>query len=275
MFHYFPSVFPSGMFEQLNAAHTFQCLTESSKPSVSYRKGLYLSRVNEQTGKFNLLRCSTNLDGPTAAFSAVDEMIVGRVNELVQGCLPGSADVNHVLAQVYMNTGPKKARISAHSDKTKDMPENGVMAFCTFYSEHESTEYGKKKTTVYTRLLFRKKDGGEEFSVTLEDGSVLIIPLSTNALYTHETVPSVLDASKIPTRLGYVARCSKTVAVHRDECTLIRSPSGTFVPLREPTQEDIAEIKALYFRENTTTERVEYGFIDYSLNKGDFIAPLV
>jgi len=60
------------------------------------------------------------------------------------------AELNHVLAQVYHNTAAstgaggveghvstkeKKARIKSHSDKTKDMPVNGVMAVCTFYSD--------------------------------------------------------------------------------------------------------------------------------------------
>ena len=30
-----------------------------------------------------------------------------------------------------------RAKIKAHSDKTKDMPENGVMAFSTFYERGE------------------------------------------------------------------------------------------------------------------------------------------
>ncbi len=43
-----------------------------------------------------------------------------------------------MLAQTYHNSTTedgkqKKARISRHSDKTKDMPSNSVMAFCTFY----------------------------------------------------------------------------------------------------------------------------------------------
>ena len=60
------------------------------------------------------------------------------------------APLNHVLAQIYHNTpsmtlpgGTKqkqtKAKIKAHSDKTKDMPANGIMAFCTFYNEAELT----------------------------------------------------------------------------------------------------------------------------------------
>jgi hypothetical protein len=57
-------------FAAIRANHRFQGLTESNKPGVSYRKGLYLSDVTEDDSNgqdlhFHLLRCSTNLDGPT------------------------------------------------------------------------------------------------------------------------------------------------------------------------------------------------------------------
>jgi len=117
----------------------------------------------------------------------------------------------------------KKAKIKQHSDKTKDMPSNGLIAFVTFYSDNieslidqkspDDHEYMYKSTTVLTSLLFKRKDdaiveGPEKFSVPLYPNSVLLIPLSTNRTYTHEIVPSTLPVARIPVRLGYVIRCS-------------------------------------------------------------------
>ena len=172
--------------------------------------------------------------------------------------------------------------IKSHADKTKDMPTEGVMAFCTFYNEKElkerlqefgcptikekssgpdhessqtlgtfdcetfdwgiwSTGRSGKKTfrSGMTKLRFelkapvaeRQREEGfggaklpENFDVVLFPNSVFMMPLHTNRLYTHATVPGVLDVCQLPTRLGYVARCSKTEAVHKEGGTYLRSP---------------------------------------------------
>ena len=64
-------------FKSLCEEHNFQSLTESNKLGSSYRKGIYLSKVKQVEDEihFNLLRCSTNLDGPTDNFSNTDHHI--------------------------------------------------------------------------------------------------------------------------------------------------------------------------------------------------------
>ena len=94
------------------------------------------------------------------------------LNGLRERYFPGTAELNHVLAQTYHNTvGPdgkqRKAKLSSHSDKTKDMPSNAVMAFCTFYDRLPA---GSKRTdegdvvvgnvSALTRLRFRRKADG-------------------------------------------------------------------------------------------------------------------
>ncbi len=202
------------------------------------------------------------------------------------------APLNHVLAQVYANTpateGRKqtKARISAHADKTKDMPHNGIMAFCTFYdgldglSPLDAFDYGHNGETGLTRLKFRLKEGalgGEgllpEFSVTLYPGSVFFVPLSTNRLYTHESQSSVLNAERLPTRLGYVVRCSKTEAVHRAGSTFLKV-DGQLVPMEPPSEAGVADLRRLYAEENGTDAVIDYGDrFRFSLNDGDYLAP--
>lgn len=76
-------------------------------------------------------------------------------------------------------------------DKTKDMPTNGLMAFCTFYKDSE------KYTNVnsYTKLKFRLKDCVKDekyakmFNVVLYPHFAFFMSLSTNRLYTHEISP--------------------------------------------------------------------------------------
>ncbi|CAL9616357.1 hypothetical protein SUDANB121_05763 [Nocardiopsis dassonvillei] len=287
-------------FGRIRAEHEFQSLTESTKPGKAHRSGIYLTPVTREGDElhFRLLRCSTNLSGPTEDFRPTDTAIVEALNREAATVFRDQAPLNHVLAQIYHNTpaaaGRKqsKARISAHADKTKDMPVNGIMAFCTFYDRldglqplpGDAFDHGVKNTSGLTELRFRLKeptggrDGAElpsQFALTLHPGSVFFMPLSTNRLYTHEIRPSTLDAALLPTRLGYVVRCSGTEAVHKDGRTFLKAPGG-LVELGPPTPAGMDELRRLYAEENRTSSFIDYGdeFL-FSMNTGDYVAPRV
>jgi hypothetical protein len=287
-------------FGRIRAEHAFQSLTESTKPGTARRSGIYLTPVTRDGDalRFRLLRCSTNLSGPTENFRPTDTRIVGALNREAATVFRGQAPLNHVLAQIYPNTRAtaerkqSKARISAHADKTKDMPANGIMAFCTFYDGLDKVspladdpfDLGVKGISALTRLHFRLKEPAADsdglalppqFTLTLHPGSVFLMPLSTNRLYTHEIRPSALDADKLPTRLGYVVRCSKTEAVHRDGRTFLETAGGR-VGLGPPTPDGMNELRRLYAEENRSSSFVDYGdAFRFSMNSGDYLAPLV
>src|SRR5690606_20066510 len=121
------------------------------------------------------LRCSTNFSGPTESFRPTDTQIVDALNREAADVFRDQAPLNHVLAQVYHNTlatperKQSKAKISAHADKTKDMPANGIMAFCTFYDgldklrplAEDPFDHGVKRASGLTRLHFRLKRSAE------------------------------------------------------------------------------------------------------------------
>ncbi len=285
-------------FNRICGEHEFQSLTESNKPGRAHRTGIYLTPVERQGEElhFRLLRCSTNFSGPTETFRENDSYIVDALNQEADIVFENHAPMNHVLAQVYHNTPASeqkkqtKAKISAHADKTKDMPTNGMMAFCTFYDQLNKLEpmaedpfdYGFKKSSGLTRLVFRLKPPVAEdcectlpsqFSVTLYPGSVFFMPLSTNRFYTHEIRASTLDAEKLPTRLGYVVRCSSTEAIHKDGATFLKT-NGELKRLEPPTDEGMAELRKLYAQENKTADFIDYAnkFM-FSMNEGDYLAP--
>ncbi|MGZ9932588.1 hypothetical protein ACXNSR_22270 [Streptomyces sp. NC-S4] len=287
-------------FGRILAEHAFQSLTESTKPGTAHRSGIYLTPVERDGDElhFRLLRCSTNLSGPTEGFRATDTRIVEALNREAATVFRDQAPLNHVLAQIYHNTlataerKQSKAKISAHADKTKDMPVNGVMAFCTFYDglerlrpmAEDAFDYGVKRASGLTRLHFRLKepvgdiDGvalPAQFALTLYPGSVFFMPLSTNRLYTHEIRPSTLGAEALPTRLGYVVRCSSAEAVHKDGHTFLKA-AGDPVKLGPPTPEGMDELRRLYAEENRTSSFIDYGdaFL-FSMNTGDYAAPRV
>ncbi|GAA2736610.1 hypothetical protein [Actinocorallia aurantiaca] len=287
-------------FRQIRAEHAFQSLTESTKPGTAHRSGIYLTPVTRNGDElhFRLLRCSTNLSGPTESFGPTDTRIVEALNREAAAVFRNQAPLNHVLAQIYHNTPAtaerkqSKARISAHADKTKDMPVNGIMAFCTFYDRldklqplaEDAFDYGVKGVSGLTRLHFRLKEPTEErdgvalppqFTLTLHPGSVFFMPLSTNRLYTHEVRPSTLDAELLPIRLGYVARCSSAEAVHKNGHTFLKV-DGDLVELGPPTPAGMNELRRLYAEENKTSSFIDYGdeFL-FSMNTGDYVAPRV
>ncbi|MFG3343716.1 hypothetical protein ACGF1Z_01480 [Streptomyces sp. NPDC048018] len=287
-------------FGRIRAEHAFQSLTESTKPGTARRSGIYLTPVT-RSGEdlhFRLLRCSTNLSGPTEGFRPTDTHIVEELNREAATVFRDQAPLNHVLAQIYHNSRAtperkqSKARISAHADKTKDMPGNGIMAFCTFYDRldglqplaDDAFDHGVKGTSALTRLHFRLKEPAagphgaalpQQFTLTLHPGSVFFMPLSTNRLYTHEIRPSALDPDVLPTRLGYVVRCSNAEAVHRDGRTFLKV-AGDLVELGPPTAEGMGDLRRLYAEENTTSSFVDYGdgFL-FSMNTGDYRAPRI
>ncbi|WP_405016201.1 hypothetical protein OHV05_03070 [Kitasatospora sp. NBC_00070] len=285
-------------FGRISAEHEFQALTESTKPGTAHRSGIYLTPVTRDGDDlhFRLLRCSTNLSGPTEGFRPTDTSIVEALSREAATVFRGHARLNHVLAQTYHNTRATperkqaKARISSHADKTKDMPANGIMAFCTFYDgldklrpmAEDAFDHGIEHTSGLTRLTFRRKSptGARDedalpaqFSLTLYPGSVFFMPLSTNRLYTHEIRPAALDAELLPTRLGYVVRCSNTEAVHRDGRTFLKKADG-LVELESPTEAGTDELRRLYAEENRSTSFIDYGerFL-FSMNSGDYRAP--
>lgn len=283
-------------FNKIKTEHAFQELTESNKPHKALRTGIYLSNItrDEKDGlHFRLLRCSSNFTGPTDNFRSTDHQIIQALNEAVKYVFAYETELNHVLAQIYENKvadGKEvKSKIKAHADKTKDMPMEGLIAFCTFYDKStygdlqqpEDDRYDRchKNVSGFTRLHFRLKSGvsdaalDKEFSVTLYPNSVFMIPLSTNRLYTHEIRPSALGVDRIPTRLGYVVRCSNVEAVYLDEQTYIRE-KDSLVKLEPMTEQMQQELRHSYFEENMSEQFIQYGKVHFSMNAGDYEKPI-
>jgi hypothetical protein len=130
-----------------------------------------------------------------------------------------------------------------------------------------------------TKLHFKLKSTvnddalAKEFSVTLYPDSVFMIPLSTNRLYTHEIRPSMLNADRIPTRMGYVVRCSNLEAQHMNNQTYIKE-NGGFIKLDKMTPETQVELRNFYYEENRSEEMIKYGKIHFSMNTGDYEKPI-
>jgi hypothetical protein len=212
--------------------------------------------------------------------------------------ISNASDFPHAVSEEgnEMNKKERKASIKAHSDKTKDMPRSALIAFATFYNfencpierdvVRDNFDVRYKNVSLLTKLEFRlKKDALRDnidesklirrFSVTLYPNSVFMIPLRTNRLYTHEIKPASLPADKIPTRLGYVVRCSRTRSVFTNGNTFIEHEDKKRVPLHEMSEEEANALRSDYFKENTTTDVMNYGDLYSSMNRGDYLKPVL
>lgn len=307
----------TNLFQSIVSEHQFQTLTESNKPTNAFRTGIYISEVKSRTKEqdeleFNLLRCSSNLSGPTDNMRTTDKLIVNEANKLAKKFFDTSTSLNHILAQVYSNSidstdgKEKKAKIKSHSDKTKDMDKLGIMAFCSFYQNYntraknfiDSKDRGFKKsqtdlfdyvycggngeTSVLTKLRFRLKSDvppdtnlEPQFDIKLYPNSIFLMSLKTNRLYTHEIVPSGLSIDKIPIRMGYVIRCSGTKAIWKNGKTWLVEKNNNLIELLEPDEEKVKRLKGLYYMENMTSEKIVYEGFNFSLNNGDYLKPTI
>ena len=83
----------------------------------------------------------------------------------------------------------------------------------------------------------------------------------------------MLNADMIPTRMGYVVRCSKTADIFRENRTYIEE-KGQWVPLEDMTPTTIMDLKDSYVEENQTENRIQYGKVHFSMNLGDYQKPI-
>eukprot|EP01126_Amoeba_proteus_P010042 TRINITY_DN13889_c0_g1_i2.p1 TRINITY_DN13889_c0_g1~~TRINITY_DN13889_c0_g1_i2.p1 ORF type:complete len:301 (-),score=30.83 TRINITY_DN13889_c0_g1_i2:92-994(-) len=95
----------------------------------------------------------------------------------------------------------------------------------------------EKETSSLTQLCFELKNSAtkqeeyknyvRKFNVTLFPHSALFIPLETNRIYTHKTVPPMCDTDGIPLRMGYVIRCSNTKVLFTDHDDVYEADTNT------------------------------------------------
>lgn len=245
----------------------------------------------------------------------------------VQAQIYHNMEANFETGEGHIGTkSERKARIKPHTDKTQDMDPFGIMVFCSFYENYIGNNftdridkkitcsnydlfdftYGKN-VSVLTRLRFKLKldvnsslspDNNmvKSFDLLLYPNSVFAISLETNRLYTHEIVPSNLFVNRIPTRMGYVIRCSKTRAIWKDNKTWLikdnmenkdvenkdvenkdmeNKDNITLIELEKPDENKINMLKDIYFEENITSKKIIYPDFNFSINDGDYLKPII
>jgi len=145
-------------------------------------------------------------------------------------------------------------------------------------SHEDPYDWRYKHASVLTRLRFMCKADRQEYDIPLYPGSLFIISLSVNRLYTHTIVPSVLnELNVLPLRLGYVERCSKTRVVHVDGKVFMLIGGSRWMEVQAGTKEQYSLLRRLYANENQYSDLMFYDQtkLNFSMNKGDYMKPVL
>lgn len=225
-------------------------------------KGIHLSNVErcEDEIWFNILRSFASLQGPTDNFRNIDNEILNKLNDIVKHYFTNNVHFNHVSAKIYSNSNNK-----ASSDITHDMPDNFLIAFCTFYNNEPL-----KLSNIKFKLKSNDNDNKSSIVkyLTLYHNSLLFITPEANRNWARKTVCE--NDIEI---LEYVVKCSNRYAVYKnDKVNMYNEIDDNLMEL-VPVSDD-NEIKKLYHMENTTNDKIVYpSDIYFSFNKGDYLKP--
>ena len=127
----------------------------------------------------------------------IDYEIINIINNEIKYNFTQSIELNNIFIQTY-NTNMD------YFNKNINIEENGVIVFCTFYEKEPEFK------TFLSEIKFKLKDKimypefQEEFTLTLWNNSVFIIPQKTNMLYTYEIIQPEFLSKHIPKRINYI-----------------------------------------------------------------------
>lgn len=194
-------------FNNITNEHHFQNLT-----------GVYITPIKND--EYHLLRCSSDFNSLTNNIKPTDKHLLEFMNLIASHHYELPVDFNNILTNIYQN------QCIIDSDKTKNMSDNGIIAFCTFYENFIDREFPYLKSegirrnnkdhfdfqynneSILTRLRFRlinhTLDLVKQFDLVLYPNSVFMMSSDMNRLYTHEIIPSSLSVEKLPVRMEYV-----------------------------------------------------------------------
>ncbi len=242
------------LFQELSQSVDFEAAAKG-------RKGNHLVRPSD--GKVPIVRTTTKYNSAAHRFSTIHNSIAESIKQEVSNKhkIQGeSLDFNNALIEIYDETYTK---MKFHSDQCLDLEENSYIALFSCYERpDELTQYTLRK------LKVQSKTTEESFEFLLENNSVILFSLSTNAEFLHKIV---LEGGKNHSNnkwLGMTFRKSKTF-IHFEK-NLPYFSNGALLKLA-----DEAQSKAFYHwrtQENNSINFI-YPNIPYTLSISDTLLP--
>jgi hypothetical protein len=251
-FHTFVLPLGKDLFHKLVTSVEFEAVGKG-------RQGNHLVLVGE--AGIPIVRTTTRYNIPAQTFSDIHQQIATYI-EQAQGV---ASHFNNALIELYDR---QYAKMGYHSDQCLDIAENSYIALFSCYEHPDDIA-----PDLLRRLKVKGKATEDEFEIILENNSVVLFSLPTNAAFQHKIVleipkgikPSVQDNRWI----GITFRQSKTF-IHFKENTPYFT-DNTLLQLANEAQ--IKEFYQLRARENDQVG-FQYPPLAYTLSIGDMLVPM-
>jgi hypothetical protein len=247
----------SNLFESLAQSAEFEDVGKG-------RKGNHL--VDPGANGVPIVRTTTRYETAANPFADIHHRIIEEIKQELkhqQGMEDTSLHFNNALIEIYDHSYTK---MNYHSDQALDLAANSWIALLSCY---EGVNIDKK---TFRKLKIQSKITSEEFEFTLENNSVILFSLETNARFRHKIILDPQTQPKpVPANnqwLGITFRESKTW-IHFEEGRPFFD-NGELLALADEDQ--AKNFYQLRGQENNDID-FEYPEIRFTLSIGDTLEP--
>jgi hypothetical protein len=256
-FHKFNLLLENNLFQTLSNSVDFEDFNKG-------RKGNHLVEPNEQG--IPIVRTTTRFGKPAHCFGPIHHRIITNIKQAVEQSdtfRPTSLHFNNALIEVY---GQEYRKMGYHSDLALDLAEGSFIALYSCY------KHPIQSHLQYRKLNIKNKSTQEEFELLLENNTVVLFSLSTNAQFSHKIIPAV--PSQQPSKnlenewLGITFRQSKTYIQFKEETP--HFANGEILQLADETQQ-----KTFFQLRGEENKSIGYCYpnLTFTLSKADLMRP--
>lgn len=249
----------SNLFEKLAQSAEFEDVGKG-------RKGNHL--VDPGANGVPIVRTTTRYETATNTFADIHHRIIEEIKQELkhqQGMEETTLHFNNALIEIYDHSYTK---MNYHSDQALDLAANSWIALFSCYEGVNIDEKTLRKLKIQSKIT------SEEFEFTLENNSVILFSLETNAKFRHKIVlePQTPPRPNLAGNrwLGITFRESKTWIHFRDGRPYF--DNGELLALADEDQ--AKNFYQLRGQENNGID-FEYSAIAYTLSIGDTLEPRI
>lgn len=216
-----------------------------------------------------LVRTTTKYTIPPHDFSAIHNIILESIQDTVQTTdeiLIDEVSFNNALIEVY-DASYKKMKY--HSDQCLDIDTSSYIALFSCYEHpNDVSEH------VLRKLKVRDKITNKEFEFVLENNSVILFSVATNAKFQHKIVLEQVSGKKPVASenrwLGITFRTSKTFIQFKDDKPYFLN--GELLQLADETQQ-----RSFYITRGEENKSMDFKYpeINYTLSEADLMFPKI
>jgi hypothetical protein len=259
--HFYKFILPieRHLFNELSNSVDFEELGKGRKGN------LLVNPINERVP---IVRTTTKYNKPAHLFSMIHHSLIENINRAIaknKEIQDAPLYFNNALIEIYDQSYTK---MNYHSDQCLDLAAHSYIALFSCYEQPDNlSEYALRK------LKVQCKTTAEEFEFTLENNSVILFSLSTNAKFLHKIVLEPLKGVKPINSdnkwLGITFRQSKTGIHFKDNLPYF--PNGELLELADTHQSK--EFYTLRGQENKGMNFI-YPDMRYTLSVSDLMMPI-